>query len=547
MRYLVTKAQMQQYDQNTTDYFGIPAAVLMERAALAIAECTDMGLLQTCRPHRREAARKAVKKVLVLCGTGNNGADGLAAARLLAQQGKEVQILLTGNEHRRSELNKLQLQICEKYGISMTDNLLDAEYDMVVDALFGIGLHREVDEDMKALIRAVNLMPCPVVAVDIPSGVDADTGSVLGEAVCADITVTFGFEKLGMYRYPGRKLCGRIICREIGITRDSFLGDVPEHILTEKEDIVSFRKERPQDGNKGTFGKILLMAGQENMAGACILAARSCYRMGAGMVRILTCKANREILQEAVPEALLTVLDEKDSVEIQKRNIADAAAWADLVAAGPGIGTKKESADILKQLLDASRSKLLVLDADALNLISMDGKLLELVRERPKMSTVLTPHPGELSRLTGKTISQIKEGGSQAARRLVQELGCILAAKDAVTCVYAPEMPICFCTSGNAGMATAGSGDVLTGMISALCAFYGLKSKAEPFNHDKDTGVEDLRRSIFKAVVCAVYIHGMAGTIAAEHLTEESLMAGDLIEFIPQAVKLLKTPEEKRI
>ncbi len=540
MKYLVNSIQMRECDRNTSEYYKVPSVVLMERAALAVVECVNELFAQSGHDASDMAwATKSNtrKRILVLCGTGNNGADGLAVARLLHQQRMDVHIFLAKKESRRSELNELQLEICQKYGIYFTDDILNVEYDMVVDALFGIGLNRELDEESYKVTESVNSLDCPVVSVDIPSGVDADRGRILGSAIRADITVTFGFEKIGMYRYPGKQYCGKIKLVPIGITQESFLGALPDTVLVEEKDITSWWCKRPEDGNKGTFGKVLIMAGQKNMAGACILAARSCYRTGAGMVQILTCEENREILQQSVPEALLTVLNEEAEADIQR-----AVAWADVIVAGPGIGTEVRTTENLKKLILAAEKKPLVLDADALNLLSSDAVLQNMIKNRTPGTTVLTPHPGELARLTGKSVSQLKQAFPEDAFLYAKEMQCILVAKDAISVVITPQGMKYLCDSGNDGMATAGTGDVLAGMIGALCAVNEVACRTMNFaaRMAERTNASCTETDLARMVVSAVHMHGMAGSLAAQKLTNEGVMAGDLIEYLPEVISQIR-------
>lgn len=499
MRYLVDSEQMRICDRNTSTYYKVPPVVLMERAAIAVAQRIG----------------EAAKSILVVCGTGNNGADGLAVARIMKQSGKKVQVLLLGNPEHRSELNRLQLEICRAYDVYFDDNISENEYDMVVDALYGIGFHGEIPEDAARVLTAINKMSCPKLAVDMPSGVNADNGQVSDSAVMADITVTFGFEKIGMYRYPGKVYCGKIVTEQIGITEESFLKQFPDTACVEQSDAAKWWTRRRADGNKGTFGKVLLMAGCKNMAGACILAAKSCYRSGAGMVKVLSDAGNRGLLMQHVPEALFQPLNGTG------QDISDAVMWADVIVAGPGIGTDELSLATLQQLVEAAKGKVLVLDADALNLLSRNEMLQQLVYKREPGMTVLTPHMGELARLTGKSVELLKSEGIREISNYARDTKCTVIAKDAVTMILSPGGKILLCDCGNDGMATAGTGDVLAGMTGAILAAAGSKTAM----------------NVLKASAAAVYLHGMAGTSAAGDKTKESLMAGDLIEYLPRVIK----------
>ncbi len=507
MRYLVDSEQMRMCDRNTSTYYKVPAVVLMERAALAVAKQIGEG----------------TKHILVICGTGNNGADGLAIARILKQRGHKVQVLSAGNPAHRSELNLLQLEICKAYDIYFNDNIAGNEYDVVVDALYGIGFHGEISKETARVLETVNRMSCPVIAVDIPSGVNADNGQVSESAVRADRTVTFGYEKIGMYRYPGRSYCGKIVTEQIGITEDSFLGKFPHTAYVEETDVAKWWTKRRTDGNKGTFGKVLLMAGCPAMAGAGILATKSCYRTGAGMVKILSAAENRALLMQHVPEAMFTELP------YAQQDPQYETAWADVVVAGPGIGTDENALKALRCFVKAAENQLLVLDADALNLLSTDETLKQLVYGRTSGTTVLTPHMVELARLTGKSVDFLKSEGIKEICDFSQNTGCVLIAKDAITMIISPEREIYLCDSGNDGMATAGTGDVLAGMVGAILAGCSKKTASD----------------VMRAATVAVYLHGMAGTAAAADTTREGLMAGDLITYLPSVIRKIREVNEK--
>ena len=273
-RYFVTAEEMKRFDWNTIQYFGVPSLVLMERAALsAVEEIT--------------ARTRQGERVLVVAGCGNNGGDGIAVGRMLRQKGYQVELFLIGNRDKFSEEKKTQLQIIEKYGCPVQSKIGDEEYDIIVDALFGIGLSRNPEGIYAEAMEAMNSRNAYLCALDIPSGIHADTGAVMGIAVKADLTVTFAFEKLGHVLYPGCQYAGEVVCREIGITSESFLNMVPQ-VYSYKDEAYQLMPQRHSGGNKGTFGKVMVIAGSVNMSGACELCARSAYRMGAGMVRVVT-------------------------------------------------------------------------------------------------------------------------------------------------------------------------------------------------------------------------------------------------------------------
>lgn len=549
MEYVVTTEQMRFCDRQTSAYYQIPEAVLMERAALAAAQAAVRMLSRT------QDQQLSCASVLILCGSGNNGADGYAAARLLFQEGVQVCALFCGEDEKRSGLNRMQKDIALRYGIPCHDFVIQdgqmtisarketrseydnkeeavrplaAEYDLVIDAVFGIGLSRPLEGKTKQLLTEIGTWQIPVLAVDMPSGIDSQRGAVMGCALAADETVTFGFPKLGLMTYEGAEYAGAVSVAKIGITADSFRGNVPKRFLLSAQDIAGMLPERKKNGNKGTFGKLLIMAGSPDMSGACTLAATASYRAGAGMVRIVTCSENVPVVQQMLPEALLTVVDEKLPMEEKKSKLREAALWADVIAAGCGIGTTDgmwENVRVLYDILcNEMREKPLILDADALNLIAAKEKPAEFLRKRMPYRTVLTPHIGELSRLSGYKITEIKADFVRIAEKFAADTGCILVAKDARTYVCAADeedvLRGCLNQTGNDGMATAGSGDVLTGMLSAVAAV-----------------VPDL----FHAACVSVYLHGLAGELSSGKLGKDAVMASDIVAHISEAFLIIRS------
>lgn len=486
MKYLVTSSEMRHYDENTIEKIGIPACVLMERAALAAAELTEA-----------HCAGGESRYVLILCGTGNNGGDGLAVARLLAEKHFRVEVWCVGNQDKASPQWRQQRDILGKYPVEFTDTPGRREYAALIDALFGVGLSRDVENEYAEAVALFNRLEGWKLALDLPSGIHSDTGQVLGCAVRADATVTFGFCKRGLVFYPGCEYAGKVSTADIGISERSFYGRKPEMYAYDEEPL-SLLPGRDRGGNKGTFGKILLVAGSLNMAGAAILAAKAAYRTGAGMVKVITCEENRIILQQAVPEALLgTPEDLEKSME-----------WADVIAIGPGLGKSDEALHCLERVIYGSKLPLLA-DADALNLLAEHPELKEVLAGQGAegRKLILTPHVGELARLAGQPVSVCKERLLHYGAALASALHAAVTAKDARTLICREKPGVCVNLSGCSAMATAGSGDVLAGITAALLA----------------QGME-----AFEAAAVGAYIHGRAGEKAAEKRGEYGCMAGDL-------------------
>ena len=496
MKLAVDGQQMKALDQRTVEKVGLPSLVLMERAALACVEVLKDFPLES---------------VLVVCGSGNNGADGIAIARLLHLAGRKAAYFLAGSG-RMSEEMKTQLKIAENCGTTRVQKPEWDSYTTIVDAVIGIGLDREVRQEQGELFNRISGSSARILSVDIPSGIHSRPGQVMGTAGKADATVTFGYKKNGIVLYPGASYAGKVTVADIGIYgAEQLPRQTVMHLLTEEE--MSWIPERPQGGNKGTFGKVLLLAGSKNMSGAAYLAAKAAFRTGCGMVRIATVPENREILQCMLPEAML----ENGGAEAMEQ----VSAWADVLAAGPGLGQSPEALQKLKALLAAAGGKPVVLDGDALNLLAKEPEL----KSYKTGSWILTPHPGELGRLLGKGTEEVLADLPEAARQLAAAYGCIAVCKDAATVCALPDGQIWVNTAGNDGMATAGSGDVLAGTAAGLLAL----------------GMEPER-----AAPAAVLLHGKAGDLLAKESGRAALMAGELPDQIGRVLKRMEKGRRKR-
>ncbi|MDR2045352.1 MAG: NAD(P)H-hydrate dehydratase [Clostridium sp.] len=500
MEYLVTAREMKRYDEETVSRIGIPALVLMERAALETAREVER------RCPAKQGGKDPASGVLVLAGCGNNGADALALSRLLCERGYAVEVVLAGQEEKASPEWKIQRAILANYPVRIGRKPQGREYTVLIDGLLGVGLNREVSGEFAERIHFFNACRGLKIALDLPSGVHTDTGRVMGCAVRADLTVTFAFAKRGLFLFPGREYAGEVVRKEIGIGENSFFGR-PPGMFRYTQAPGSLLPARPVSGHKGVFGRVLLVAGAENMAGAAVLSGTGAYRTGAGMVKLLSVRANRAVLQSSLPEALFATAEE----------LEESMDWADVIGVGPGLGRKPEALEILGRILRESFLPL-VIDADGLNLLGENpGLQEELALQGEKgRKVILTPHLGELSRLTGIKAAQLKEDMAEYAMNLARRLHCVVVGKGAATLVCREGEPLCLNTAGNSGMATAGSGDVLTGIIAGLLA----------------QGMGD-----FPAASVGVYLHAKAGEAAAKRLGEYGLMAGDLAQGIAAALQ----------
>lgn len=497
MQYIVTSEEMKYYDSYTIEKIGIPSLLLMERAAMEMAEV----LLKYVRKDTR---------IIVFAGTGNNGGDALAVGRILSEKGALVSFYMPGDESRASKETKKQLSIIRNLGFSILRKLQKAEYDIVIDGLFGIGLARNIEGEYAEAVKDINCLKrkgALVAAVDIPSGVNADSGKIMGCCVEADITVTFAYGKAGHFFYPGREKRGELFVRGIGITDSSFEEKRPSYLTFDREDMKQLFPKRNPAGNKGTFGKVLLAAGSKDMAGAAILCGRSILRTGAGMVRIVTPEVNRSILQKALPEAMLYSYE----AEPEKEKMEEFMDWADVIVAGPGLSKGTAAKALMAQVLKQGKLPM-VIDADGLNLIAEEETLRQAVKAYDRRKIIMTPHPGEFIRLSGISMDQYKENKRDEVVKLAKELGCIIVGKDAVTLVSSPdEESVYMNITGNDGMATAGSGDVLSGVIGGILAQHEVP---------------------FEAACMGVCLHGISGDRAAAKKSRYGVNASDLIEEI---------------
>ena len=498
MKKIVSCSQMKNLDRHTIEVKKVPSLVLMERAALSVAEemVKEPGRLQN---------------TLVVCGMGNNGGDGAAIARILFLWGYQVSLLFLGNPEHMSEETKRQKEICDSYGVPETNNPCWNEYTTIVDAVFGIGLSRNVQGVYQEMMEQINQSGAYIWAVDIPSGINGDTGAVMGMAVRADETVTFAFAKAGHYLYPGTSFCGKLHVKDIGIYMEPDDRETYLH-CPEISDFKCF-PEREKDGNKGTFGKILIVAGSCNMAGAAYLSARAALLTGAGMVKIHTVEENRMILQQLLPEALLYTDSEKNWEE-RKKMWQKNLDWADVVVVGPGIGQEQRARELTAFYLKNCR-KPMVVDADALNIIAAEQHLKEFLGNH----CILTPHMGEFSRLTGISISKLKENPVFYARRTARTLGAVCVAKDARTVTALADETIYLNLSGNDGMATAGSGDVLSGILGGLLGQYKAFAMVAPLG---------------------VYLHGLAGDEACRTVGKRCMTAADILQGLAAVLKKIE-------
>lgn len=489
MRFLPDGDSMKAADKDTIENLGIPSLELMERAA---GSCIDS----------MKKEKLDFTDVLIVCGSGNNGGDGFAIARLLKEEGCAVTVFMAGNPAHLSAECRYQWKLFESIGGSICDHYPDGTYSLIIDAIFGVGLSREVTGHYREVIEWMNEASGTKVAVDIPSGINAGNGCVLGIAFRADYTVTFQVEKIGLIFYPGKEYAGKVTVTDIGISLRTMEKNKNIAYLPDREEYIRMLPDRPEDSNKGTYGRLLVIAGSKGMSGAAFLNAMAAYRMGAGLVQIYTEESNRIILQALLPEAIITTYTEFDKEEVKRL-----LSHADAVCIGSGLSRSKTAKKILKTVL-SNVEVACVIDADGLNLLAEHLKYTEYLTEG---RFILTPHMKEMSRLTGLSVPEIRANRQQVLESLTEEWNVTCVLKDSRTLIGEAGKRTCVNTSGCQSLAKGGSGDVLCGVIAGLLA----------------QGI-----STFDAATLGTYIHGLSGETAAREKNRYSILARDLLESL---------------
>lgn len=496
---IFTGTQIKELDRYTIEHEPISSIDLMERAARAIT--------------RAIVARWSNRTpVVVFAGSGNNGGDALAVARMLAKECYQVEAYLfniKGNISPDCAANRDRLKAMDsvKAFTEVTMNFEPPQLTaqtLVVDGLFGSGLSRPLEGGFVSLVRYINASPSQVVSIDLPSGLMAEdnTGNPADNIVHANVTLTLQQKKLSMMLADCQPMTGQVEVLDIGLSAEA-LAEMPCSYLTIDElNPASLLPKREPFAHKGTMGNALLVAGSYGMAGAAVLAARACLRTGVGKVTVATPSCNRNILQIGVPEAVL-VIDRDEQAFTQAVDSEPFSA----IGIGPGLGQDEDSAMAMLQQVQQATCPV-VLDADALNMLARH----RVWQNQLPQGLILTPHPREFDRLAGNSLNDFDR--LSRARDMAERLQAYIVLKGHYTALCCPDGTVVFNTTGNAGMATAGSGDVLTGIITALLA-RGLSRR--------------------EACLLGIYLHGLAGDVAAAWLDREGLVASDLVRYLPRA------------
>lgn len=513
---IATSMQMKSIDRRAMREWGIPGIVLMENAAAALMSEMEafFGSLSGLR-------------VCIVCGKGNNGGDGLALARRLSIRGVDVRVALLARFSEVSGDAKINLDILRKCGIPIISNAtrqdvfdLVSASDVVVDAIFGTGLSSPLAGRFSQAVEIINTSGLPVVSVDVPSGIDADTGRVMGAAVAADLTVTMGLLKPGLLLGSGPLYAGSVRVADIGIPRGVIEEEGVACWLIDGEYAAGSLMPRLPDTHKGDYGHVMVLAGSLGKAGAAALAAKAALRSGAGLVSVVVPVSLVPVIHQLSAEVMCIGIAESIDGTIgigADEEIFRLSKKMGACAIGPGLTTHREAVQVVRNLVK-HLSVPMVIDADGLNALAGSLDILNGLNA----PAVLTPHPGEMSRLAGIAPEEIQKDRLGIAARFATRYGVTLVLKGAATVVAGADGRMFINSTGNPGMATAGAGDVLTGMIA------GFLAQGYPAT---------------EAACLGVYIHGLAGDIAAKEKTETAMIAGDIIEKIPEAVHMTMKTE----
>jgi len=521
---ILSAAEMREVDRLTTERFGVPSLTLMENAATRTVEDVE-----------KRFGDVRGKRALVICGPGNNGGDGAAIARLLHHKGALVDGLLLGKAADSKGDAKTNFEAALAIARDATPDFRFVEigtkeqfwqeatahpHTLFVDAIFGTGLTRPASGLFEEAIHLFNdhTGELPVVSVDIPSGIASDSHELIGPAVKADLTVTFTAPKIGNVMPPASDHCGEVVVVSIGSPDELIKSSGSRLNLIERCDAERWlaASRRDAHANKGNVGKVLIVAGSLGKSGAACLAGEAALRAGCGLVTIATPESSQPIVASRVIAECMTESLAETSAGTVSREAADRvlelASERDVIAIGPGLGSAHQSTRTLVRAVTMKRQRPMVIDADALNSLA---PWAENLRGTAEMPMVLTPHPGEMARLVSKSIADVTRDPIHTARSFAVARGVILVLKGSPSVVAAPDGQVYVNSTGNAGMATGGTGDVLTGMIASFIA----QKHDDPLN----------------ATIAAVYLHGLAGDIAASKLGTRAMIASDITSHLGEA------------
>ena len=513
---VLSSAEMKHTEERVINTQGIPSLCLMEEAALFLTNSCISN--QIINKH---------SSILVVCGSGNNGADAFCIARILFLKGFDVNILFIGDEYKLTHEAAIHKNVCQNLCIEFikSEDLNFKNYTVIIDGIFGIGLSREVSGQYYDAIRSINECSksnfAKVISIDIPSGLSADNGKVLNIAVKADYTFSFGFKKRGYFLGKGPDYVGQLLCDNISMSLDDSLSDYS--FTATFEQLIKSLPSRIPTGNKGSFGKVLCISGSSNMAGAMILSSKAAFKSGAGMVKIISDEVNRTSSLHEIPEAMFESIDDlidKTTNELLYNKIKNDLKWCDCIIIGPGLSVDVVKQKILMFVLENSEKPVIV-DADALNIIAKDKNLFfDILKKRgsSNRTTIITPHPGEFARLFDADIKEFEHQKIDYLKELATSNKIYICSKDAST-VCCDGEHVYINTCGCNAAATAGSGDVYTGIIGALMCVV-----PNPFD----------------AIVISTALHGKASYEAGRKYSNYSVTASDIISEVSELLKTYK-------
>ncbi len=516
--YLLKASEMREADNYTINTLGIPGIVLMENAGIAAVDALNEAV-----------PPEYPRKICILCGKGNNGGDGFVIARHLFLGGDEVNVYLLGEKKALSGDAETNMKIAEKLGIAVTETPGAEEWEkhsetllrseIIVDAILGTGITKPVEGLYKTVVNAINRTEAFILAVDIPTGLQTDDGGMMGAAVIADMTVTFAYPKISHMMPPAEHYCGEIIVADICIPPEAVKFEEGKRELLLDSKVKKILQPRNMTDHKGDFGHLLVIAGSMGKIGAATMTARSATLSGAGLVSIAAPASCVPVIQSTLTQEMAISLQDDNTGKFITKSIDTVLKTLEkktAAALGPGMGTEPETSKFLDAFLNEVDLPT-VIDADGLNILAENKTQMKIIKGR---KVILTPHPGEFSRLTGISTKEIQEKRLELARRFAMEWGITLILKGYRSVVATPEGDIYISTTGNPGMASGGSGDVLTGIIGGLLAM----------------GTDPIDAACY-----AVHAHGLAGDIAEEKQGEVSMNAGDIMSSISEAIQKIQS------
>jgi len=512
---VVSPKEMKEIDNISINKLGIPGIVLMENAALKVCEEIVKSLVEI-----------SGKNILIFAGKGNNGGDAFAVARHLFNRNAQVEVCIACNKKDISGDAKTNLDILENMGVSTYElsmslskiEILESlkKADLVIDGIFGTGFKGELKELLKEIINTINSSRKPVISIDIPSGVVGATGEVPSICIKATKTVTFALPKIGIVVNPGSEYSGEVVVVDIGIPKKIIDYQRINMNIIDSDYVATLIPTRKTNSNKADFGKVFIITGSKGMTGAGCLCGKAALRSGAGLVYLGVPFSLAQIYDAALTESITISLEEKSngylSMESEKQ-ILNWISHSTVAAVGPGLSINDDIVELIGSIIENSEVPL-ILDADALNAVARDVSVLRKL----KSEAIITPHPGEMAKLLGISNTDVQNNRIETAREFAAKWNVITVLKGSRSLVAFPDGTIYINPTGNSGMATGGTGDVLTGLLAGLIG-QGVKPR--------------------DAAVAGVYIHGLAGDMVAAIKGEHGLIAGDLVEELPYAIKQL--------